>query len=160
MPTLAGVPLAGKEAIAHVWPEGVLIDVSASENWPSTFVVGPSRVVSSEVAELIKDVVPQSEFELLPVEVLFHGERRAGYSVLRPLCFLDALDREASVFTMSYGVIDQVDKVVLNWEIVGNARLFMLDSLTPVVCVSDLLAAQFARFDGVWLVEPKDWKRF
>ncbi|ENX3944721.1 DUF1629 domain-containing protein [Photobacterium damselae] len=158
---LQGLKLAGGFPIDGLWPK-VVIDVTSDYKPADSFLSGPMLIVNHKLAALLCEFVSKEEIELLPVEVIYQGEPYKEYYFLNVLVICDALDRRNSEFTELDGMIDSIDRVAFNEEKAKDKRLFLLDSIEWLLCVSDELVSRIESigFSGIAFKSEADWRPF
>lgn len=138
------------------------IEVRASPGAvPDSFDVGPLRIVSGRIKDVIERAGGGAEF--FPVSIRGPGIAPSigSYYYLHPLDELACMDQERSVFTLDDGYIDRVSRFVIDESIAKRKPLFRLARCYALpLFVSDALADSLRALNasGVRLLPPESFK--
>lgn len=97
-----------------------------SKNKPTDFFMsGPILIVSKE----LKDIFDRfnSKIEYFPVSLIHKKTTyENSFYFAHVLCDMDFIDKEKSIYTMDRGYFDEIEKLVINEDILNNEPIVIL----------------------------------
>lgn len=153
--SMKGVRSTARVRLADVWPVPEIRMIGAVSP-TDAFRCGPIEIVSDRLAGVLRSLVPPSEVELLAVDV---RDCVGPFFCVNPIGFVDAIDRNQSVYSELNGIVRSVSKLVVDSSAVAGRQLCALDAIDMIWVASEELSSSVVSLGarGIAFEDPFDW---